>query len=41
MIWKSNTNIEAKYFIKFGMSAKMNTLGNYYIIQIYIKRDET
>ena len=33
------SNIEAKYFTDFGVSAEMNSLGSYYITQIYIKRD--
>lgn len=31
-------NIEAKYFTDFGISAKLNASGSYYITQIYIKR---
>lgn len=33
------SNIEAKYFTDFGISAEMNSSGSYYITQIYIKRD--
>lgn len=33
------SNLEAKFFTHFGISAKMNASGNYYITQIYIKRD--
>jgi len=33
------TNIEAKYFTDFGISAKINSSGSYYITQIYVKRD--